>query len=280
MISITNVQTRSIQMAKRIESTKNQLIKRLQGLKQRKNREKEGIFIAEGLRFVEEIPEDWDVACYVVADHFVAEYDISVFEKKADTYCVTDKLFAQLAETEHPQGILAVCHKKTYDLETVLQNKNGFFLLAEEMNDPGNLGTIIRTADACDVDAIFLSKGSVDLYHAKTLRATMGSVFHVPVFQNISLEEIANILQERGIPIYAAHLKGRQYPYSLNLRRACAFLIGNEARGLSDEAAALCDSYVKIPIPGRAESLNASIAAAVLLYETVRQRTLPKENAK
>ncbi len=265
-----------IQMAKRIESTKNHLIKRLQGLKQRKNREKEGVFIAEGLRFVEEIPKDWGIECYVVSDHFTQTYDISAFEKRADTYCVTDKLFALLADTENPQGILAVCHQKTYDLETILQNKNGFFLLAEEMNDPGNLGTIIRTADACNVDAIFLSKGSVDVYHAKTLRATMGSVFHIPVFQNVSLEETATCLQGRGIPIYAAHLKGRQYPYSLNLRRACAFLIGNEARGLSDDAAALCDSYVKIPMPGKAESLNASVAAAVLLYETVRQRTLPK----
>lgn len=264
-------------MAKRIESPHNQLIKRLNGLKLRKNREKEKVFVAEGLRFVSEIPKDFEVELYAVSDSFTKKYDLQPWEKTNQVYILPDALFATIAETENPQGILAVCQQKEVTWDMISENKNGFYLLAEEINDPGNLGTILRTASACGVDAVFLSKGSVDLYHPKVLRATMGAVFHMPVFQNVDMEETASLLRSHGIPLYAAHLQGRQYPYSLNLRRACAFMIGNEARGLSEEASSLCDSYVKIPMPGRAESLNAAVAAAVLLYEVVRQRLVPRQ---
>lgn len=265
-------------MRKRIESAQNKLIKRLHGLQLRKNREKEKVFIAEGIRFVSEIPLDWEIELYAVSDTYAQNYDLEILEQRAPLYIMPDALFEKISETEHPQGILAVCAQKVLDIAPFLEKSNPFFLLAEELNDPGNLGTIIRTADACNVDAVFLSQGSVDLYHPKVLRATMGSIFHIAVFQGIVLSETAEMLRERGIPLYAAHLKGRQYPYSLNLRRACAFLIGNEARGISEEAAAICDSFVKIPMPGEAESLNASIAAGVLMYEVVRQRLIPRQN--
>ena len=265
-------------MTKRIESPHNQLVKRLNGLKLRKNREKEKVFVAEGLRFVSEIPKDFHVELYAVSDSFAKKYDLEPWERITHVYILPDALFASIAETENPQGILAVCQQKAVAWDMLSQNKNGFYLLAEEINDPGNLGTVLRTASACGVDAVFLSKGSVDLYHPKVLRATMGAVFHTPVFQNVDMEDTASLLRSQGIPLYAAHLRGRQYPYSLNLRRACAFMIGNEARGLSEEAAALCDSYVKIPMPGKAESLNAAVAAAVLLYEVVRQRLVPRQS--
>ena len=239
---------------KRIESRDNKWIKRLNGLKIKKNRDKEGLFIAEGLRFIREIPKNWEVLAYAVSDAFAAENDLSLYEEKAEVLCLTDALFAA---------------------DAVLAKKTPFLLLAEELNDPGNLGTVIRTADACGADAVFLSKGSVDLYNPKVLRATMGSLFHVPVFQNIDLHTLSEKMQAKQIPLYAAHLKGDRYPYALPLQDACAFLIGNEARGLSEDAAALCDAWVKIPMPGQAESLNASVAAGVLLYEVVRQR-LPK----
>lgn len=203
------------------------------------------------------------------------ENDLSPYEEKAEVLCLTDALFAAVCNTENPQGILAVCKKLDWDADAVLAKKTPFLLLAEELNDPGNLGTVIRTADACGADAVFLSKGSVDLYNPKVLRATMGSLFHVPVFQNIDLHALSEKMQAKQIPLYAAHLKGDRYPYALPLQDACAFLIGNEARGLSEDAAALCDAWVKIPMPGQAESLNASVAAGVLLYEVVRQR-LPK----
>ena len=257
---------------KRIESRDNKWVKRLNGFKIKKNRDKEGVFVAEGLRFISEVPSDWTVEAYAVSESFAAENDISVYEKKTEVYCLPDTLFATVCDTENPQGILAICKKLDWDEEAVFVKDKPFFILAEELNDPGNLGTVIRTADACGADAIFLSKGSVDMYNPKVLRSTMGSMFHVPVFQNVDLNEISAKLKKYEIPLYAAHLRGDTYPYGLELSEACAFIIGNEARGLSDEAADLCDRWVKIPMPGQAESLNASIAAGVLMYEVVRQR--------
>lgn len=257
---------------KKIESRDNKWVKRLNGLKIKKNRDKEGVFIAEGLRFISEVPADWTVEAYAVSESFAAENDLSGYEKKAEVLCLPDALFALVCDTENPQGILAVCKKLAWDMEAVFAKETPFFLLAEELNDPGNLGTVIRTADACGADAVFLSKGSVDLYNPKVLRSTMGSLFHVPVLQNVDLNEISKKLKEKQIPLYGAHLRGDGYLYDLNLKTSCAFIIGNEARGLSDKAANLCDQWVKIPMPGQAESLNASIAAGVLLYEVVRQR--------
>lgn len=257
---------------KKIESRENKWFKRLNGLKLKKNRDKEGVFLAEGLRFVSEIPKEQAVEAFVVSEGFSAAHDVAIYEKKAPVLCIPDGLFATLCDTENPQGILAVCQKLDWDETAVFRKKDPFFLLAEELNDPGNLGTVIRTADACGADGVFLSKGSVDLYNPKVLRATMGSLFHIPVFQDRSLEELSVKLKQERIPLYAAHLQGKDYPYDLDLRQSCAFLIGNEARGLSEQAAAYCEQWVKIPMPGRAESLNASVAAAVLLYEVVRQR--------
>lgn len=259
-------------MAIIIESHQNKILKRIKGLAQKKNRDKEGVFVAEGVRFVSEIPPEWEVELFLIAKTFEKENDIQNFENRAETYLVNDELFSVLSDTENPQGVLAVCKKQKGDWEAIWKKDAPFFLLAEELNDPGNLGTVIRTADACGADGIFLSKGSVDVYNPKVLRATMGSVFHVPIVQNVNLEEIAFKLKENNIALYAAHLKGDCYPYHLPLEKGCAFLIGNEARGLSDKAAALCDRWAKIPMPGKAESLNASIAAGVLMYEVVRQR--------
>ena len=257
---------------KKIESRDNKWVKRLNGLKIKKNRDKEGVFVAEGLRFISEIPSEWTVESYAVSETFANENELSVYEKKGEVLCLPDALFASVCDTENPQGILAVCKKLNWKEETVFAKEKPFLILAEELNDPGNLGTVIRTADACGADAVFLSKGSVDLYNPKVLRSTMGSMFHVPVFQNVDLNEISEKMKEKHIPLYAAHLRGDTYPYDLDLAESCAFMIGNEARGLSDDAAELCDRWVKIPMPGQAESLNASIAAGVLMYEVVRQR--------
>lgn len=259
-------------MAIKIESHQNKIFKRVKGLNLRKNRDKERVFVAEGLRFISEIPLDWPVEMFLMTEAFAEENDAELFENRAETYILSKELFSLLSDTENPQGVLAICKKQKEDREKIWLKEDSFFLLAEELNDPGNLGTVIRTADASGVDGIFLSKGSVDVYNPKVLRATMGSIFHVPVFQNIALDDISSELKNRGISLYAAHLKGECLPYHLSLQKSCAFLIGNEARGLSQDAANLCDQWVKIPMPGQAESLNASIAAGILLYEVVRQR--------
>lgn len=250
------------------------MIKKIISLKQKKEREKQKLFIAEGIKFVSEIPKDWQVDLFVVSQTFANENNISAYQKKANTFVVTDTIFHSITDTQAPQGILALCFQKEYNIDSFLEKnkQNGFYILAEKLNDPGNLGTIIRTADAGGVQAIFLSKESVDIYNEKVLRATMGSIFHIPIFQNIDLKQTIEKLHKYHTTVLAAHLKAKEYPYMLNLKQPCAFLIGNEANGLSENAANLCDTYVKLPMIGQAESLNASIAAGILIYETVRQR--------
>ncbi len=254
-----------------IESSQNKLIKEIKALGERKHRDEKGLFIADGLRFVSEIPDSMNIDKMIFTESFADKNDISAYRKRTACYVVSDRLFKELSETKNPQGIMAVCQRKEIRLTEIIK-KNGFYVIAEEMNDPGNLGTVIRTAHAAGVDGVILSKGSVDLYNPKVLRSTMGSIFKVPVVQNADLSETAEIMKGKGIKIYAAHLKGKKYHYDLKLDRGCAFMLGNEARGLSDSAAALCDDLVKIPMPGDAESLNASVAAAILIYEAVRQR--------
>lgn len=257
-----------------IISTQNKIVKKIISLQSKKNRDKDGLFVAEGIRFVSEIPLDWEVDLYAVTEGFADQNDVKIFEKRASTFIFSQEVFATLSDTEHPQGILAVCHRKKIEASAVIGKEKGFYLLAEELNDPGNMGTIIRTADACGANGIFLSKGSVDLYNPKVLRSTMGSLFHVPIFQNMDLMEIVSQMKRNNVLVLAAHLKGEKYPYVFDFKGSCAILIGNEARGLSEETAALCNHFVKIPMVGQAESLNASIAAGVLMYEVVRQRIM------
>lgn len=254
-----------------IESAHNKIVKEIKALADKKKRDERGLFIADGLRFVSEIPNGIHIEKMVFSESFASKNDINKYSKKAECFVVSDNLFSVLSDTKNPQGIIAVCRKMSYDINRIIK-KDGFYVIAEEMNDPGNLGTVIRTAHAAGADGVILSKGSVDLYNPKVLRSTMGSVFKIPVIQNADLAQVTDLMKKSGISIYAAHLKGKKLLYELDLKKGCAFMLGNEARGLSDKAADMCDELVKIPMPGNAESLNASVAAAVLIYEMVRQR--------
>ncbi len=253
-----------------ITSSSNAIFKNIMKLKDKKHRDKNGVFIAEGLRFVAEIPEDVFVEEYIVSENFEDE---NILKDKAKIYRLSENLFKQISDTNSPQGVMAVCRKLKYDTSDVLKDKNGLYIITEEINDPGNLGTIIRTADACGAAAVFLSKGSVDLYNSKVLRATMGSLFHLPVITDVVIEDVVAEMKKNDINVFAAHLKGAKYPQQMDFEKGTAFIFGNEARGLKDETAALAAEYVKIPMTGNAESLNLSIAAGMLMYETVRQRT-------
>lgn len=252
-----------------IESIQNKLIKQIKALQLRKNREKEGLFIVEGVRFVNEIPQN-DISYYAVSDTFQKTNDISIYQKRAQVFICSDTVFHTISDTEHTQGILAICHKR--ELSEFQLHTNGLYILVEEIQDPGNLGTIIRTAAACNADAIFLSKGCVDLYNPKTLRSTMGSLFHLPIIQNADLSKYIDDMKQKNITVFAAHLKASEYYYNMDFKNGCAFLIGNEGKGISDALAQKCTQLIKIPMIGKAESLNASIAAGVLLYEAVRQK--------
>lgn len=255
-----------------IESVQNKLVKKIKSLQQRKNRDKEGVFIVEGIRFVGEIPQTVTILYYAVSHTFQKINDISIYEKRSQVFVFSDNVFDSISDTQHTQGIIAICQKKNIELSEYVLHEKGFYILAENIQDPGNLGTIIRTADACHADAVFLSKGCVDLYNAKVLRSTMGSLFHMPIFQNVDFIEYMDIMKQNNITIFASHLKAKKYYYHADFHKACALVIGNEGKGITDEIAQKCHEWIKIPMVGKAESLNVSIAAGVLMYEVVRQR--------
>lgn len=255
-----------------IESVQNKLVKKIKSLQQRKNREKEGLFVVEGVRFVNEIPQSSNILYIAVSHTFQKMNDISVYEKRSQVFVFSDTVFDTICDTQHTQGIIAICKKNTIALSEYVLNEKGFYILAENIQDPGNLGTMIRTADACNADAVFLSKGCVDLYNAKVLRSTMGSLFHLPIFQNVDFIEYIHHMKQKNIMLFAAHLKAQKYYYNTDFHKGCALVIGNEGKGITNEIAQKCHEFVKIPMVGKAESLNASVAAGVLMYEVVRQR--------
>jgi TrmH family RNA methyltransferase len=145
-------------------------------------------------------------------------------------------------------------------------------LLLEDIRDPGNLGTMIRTAEGAGVTGIILNGSSVDIYNPKVIRSTMGSIYRVPFYYAEDFFEVLTEVKKQGIIIYAAHLLGKPYDTEDSFRMKCAFLIGNEANGLSKEVSAMADALIKIPMAGKVESLNAAVAAAILMYEAARQR--------
>lgn len=256
-----------------IESSSNNTYKYLRSLANKKYRDASKVFLVEGTRFIKEIPEKWEIEFFAVSESYSDENSTISLKERANVHIFSNSLFKKICETENSQGVLAVCLQKQVEFsDFVPLDKKGFYLLCEDINDPGNLGTIIRTADAAGVSAVFLSRGCVDLYNTKVLRSTMGSVFNVPVYQNVDLQNLILNLKEVDTAIFAAHLKGEVYHYDYNFKESCAFVVGNEARGISESLALSCDQYVKIPIVGKTESLNASIAAGIIIYEVLRQR--------
>lgn len=249
-----------------IESNQNKIIKEVNSLKAKKERDKTGLFILEGKRLVDEIPNSWEIKYLLKAESYSEDIN---FEK---VYTVKDSLFEKISETVNPQGILAVCHIKEFDVTNVDYSNSHFFVVLENVTDPGNMGTLIRTADAAGADGIFLSKGCVDIYNPKVIRATMGSIFHLPIYRNLNLMDLMEDFKNNNVKTLAAHLKGTSTPYKVDMTTACAVIIGNEANGLSDEISEMASDLVKIPMPGKAESMNAGIAGGILIYEAVRQR--------
>ena len=154
----------------------------------------------------------------------------------------------------------------------LFQKENPLFLILEDIQDPGNLGPLVRTAEGAGVDGIIMTKGTVDIYNPKTIRSTMGSVYRMPFFYTEDLLDVMKQLQERNVKLYAAHLKGKQFYHEMDFKGATAFLIGNEGNGLKDETAENADVYMKIPMQGKVESLNAAVASVILMYEAARQR--------
>ena len=180
-----------------------------------------------------------------------------------------------MSDTMTPQGILCLVRQFHYELEEILEEKikeRALFIILEDIQDPGNLGTVFRTAEAAGADGVIMSRQTVDVYNPKTIRSTMGSVYRVPFLCVEDVSSIIKVLQEKGVRVYAAHLDGKVFYETFDYRASTAFLIGNEAKGLREETASCADTLIRIPMEGQVESLNAAVASSVLLYEAHRQR--------
>ena len=263
---------------KSITSAQNASYKQAVKYQNQKEARKSAVFTAEGLRSVDEVlSSGWDIDSLWLEDGFCDQnpgYIRSLEGSAFPIYRVNRVLFKRLGDTENPQGILAIVHRKKWDVKELLQKKDPLFVVLEDLQDPGNVGTILRTADAAGAAAVFVSKGTSDLYNPKVVRSSMGSLLHLPVISFPTVEELAPVLQKKGVRLIAAHLKGEKTPWEADMTGPVAILIGNEGAGLSEKAAKTADILVKIPMPGQAESLNAAIASGMMLYESIRQRFL------
>ena len=264
-----------------ITSTSNQQMKTVSALlKKSKERRTSKSFVVEGPRMVVEAPIERLKAVYV-AESFENNKENNELLNELKDKCnkanaiyevVADNVFKSVSDTQTPQGIMAVVAMPEYDLEQLLDGDKSHLLILESIQDPGNLGTMVRTGEGAGVTGIIMNKTTVDLFNPKTIRSTMGSIYRVPFYVTEDLAGTMKELQGKGISLYAAHLKGEHSYDEEDYTKACGFLIGNEGNGLSDEIANLADAYIKIPMEGQVESLNAAISATLLMYEANRQR--------
>lgn len=260
-----------------ITSVHNKCIKEAAALlAKKKERDRRGLFVVEGVKLFGEAPADRIVQVYIAEsarEQLTAQYG----EKLQSLPCeiVSDEVFGKLSDTVTPQGILCLVRQYSYNIEEILskdKREQLLFILLEDIQDPGNLGTIFRTAEAAGADGVLMSGRTADIYNPKSIRSTMGSIYRVPFLYETDLSSIIKRLREEGVSVYAAHLRGGDYDAGHDYRKSTAFLIGNEAKGLREETAACTDALIRIPMEGQVESLNAAVAASVLLYEAHRQR--------
>ncbi|MBU4532041.1 MAG: RNA methyltransferase [Eubacteriales bacterium] len=264
----------------KITSRHNPKVKYLRQFQHRKHRDREGKFLVEGVRVVEEaLTAGFAVEVLVFTPEALGEPRTAALATQAldrgvSLWSVEKALMLELAGTETPQGVLALVHKAAIGLDEVLADRGGvpLVLVVDGIQDPGNLGTIIRTADACAVTGVVLLKDTVDLYHPRVVRSTAGSIFHLPIAEQVDPSELVGGLKEHGFQILAGDPKGERSLYDCDLTKSTAVAVGHETRGVGSELKTVVDTMVCIPMPGRAESLNVSVATALLIYEAVRQR--------
>lgn len=269
-------------MTSTITSSSNSLIKHVKSLHRKKTRWETKSFFVEGIRAVEEtIISKADIEFILYSDSLLeskgGEELLNLVNKNyKKVYNITEKLLKDISDTENPQGIIAVVKFTTVSLDEVILDKDNFLVLLDKVQDPGNMGTIIRTADALGANGIIVVKGCVDVFSPKTIRSTMGSIFHVPLVYHEDIEDIIETLKEKNIKVVATGLESSKPCYDVDFKEDFALVIGNEASGVSQKVLAKSDNIVKIPMKGSAESLNAAIASGVVMYEASRQRRIFK----
>jgi len=261
-----------------ITSNSSKMCKHVKALHLKNYRDKKKEYVIEGFRLVKDALEsNAPVKSIMVSDSFVSnaiseEILKEISGRNISIYKVSDNILKDISDTETPQGIVGVVAAPQQTIKDIHICGDSLFVLCDCVQDPGNLGTIIRTADAAGADGVILSKGCVDVYNPKVVRSTMGAIFHFPVIKVDNLTETILYLKQRNLSIVSGYLEAADYHFDIDMKKGTVIVIGNEANGISSEVISLSDYLIKIPIPGRAESLNAAIAAGILIYEAVRQR--------
>lgn len=257
-----------------ISSKDNENIKNIRKLKEKKYRDLNNEYIIEGIKLVKEaIEEQANIKTIVVCDDCEKNrtLDKKLLYEIARFNCiyVTEKIFNLLTDVANPQGILAVVEKNNNIQE--INFDQDLILILDNVQDPGNLGTIMRTADSVNLKQIIVSKGCGDVYNPKVVRSTMGAIFRVNVLEKENLEAVINEIKNKGFKTIATDLATEFSVYDEKYQK-CAVVIGNEANGVSQEILNIVDKKIKIPMLGKTESLNASVATGIILYEYVRQK--------
>ncbi len=246
---------------KRIDSIKNEQVKAWKKLHTRKGREKAGNFLIEGYHLIEEaLKAGMEVEAILVTD----EAELPFEWENEKLIFISQSVMKELSETESPQGVIALCKLRRL---TEVQNNltGGKYLLLDRIQDPGNLGTIVRTADSAGMTAVIVGEGSVDLYNSKVIRASQGSIFHIPIYKG-TLTSWMEQFKEKGIPIYGTALEGAVSYQLIEPQANFALVMGNEGEGVAKNLLAQTDKNIFIPIYGQAESLNVAVATGILLY--------------
>ena len=261
-----------------VVSSDNEYVKLASALRQKKRRDETGLFVVEGLRFVQEVVVfAWSAEFAIVADEsYNADLRIQrlveeLIRKGCSVLSVPESLYRKISDTQNPQGILAVVRQQGNFPPDSLPTGSSLWVILDSLQDPGNVGTIIRTADAAGAAGVILTPECADLYGGKTTRATMGSLFHLPVLSMPTSECLA-FCDRYGLTLYVAGAEAATVYSEMNLAAPCAIVFGNEGAGVGAEFRRRAAANIKIPILGRAESLNVASAAAIILFEAARQK--------
>lgn len=261
-----------------ISSKDNEIIKNIKKLKEKKYRDLENSYIVEGLKMIKEaIKENANIKQIIICEECIHDGELdkdTLYEiAKYNLIYVTKKVFDQITEVKTPQGIIAVIEKKEKKASDIraIDYSQDIIVALDDLQDPGNLGTILRTVDSANLNQIILSKNCADPYNPKVVRSTMGAIFRVNIIQVDNLKEELENLKNNNFDIMVTSLDTQKSIYDVNYNKK-VIVIGNEANGVSKEVQAIADEKVKIPMLGKTESLNASVATGIIIYEYVRRR--------
>ena len=257
-----------------ITSKENSLIKHICKLREKKYRNEYNQYLIEGVKLVKEaIEEHANIEYIIISEEAKSSELVEKYLKKVlqstEYIQVPNNIFKLISEVEKPQGVLAVIRKNLEDIK--IDYSQDIILALDGIQDPGNLGTIIRTADSVGLTQILISKGTADPYNSKVIRSTMGAIFRVNIIECDNFSKTLKMCQENNYKIIVTSLESKQSIYDLKLKKK-VIVIGNEANGVSKESLELADERAIIPMLGKTESLNASVATGIILYEYVRQK--------